>query len=521
MNKSGNTVLRAKFTYYFKETFRAHSRAEYREIFSRGLNDDNGGITGTQPWLYVRAFFGLFILFTINVLVLRLTNNSLYIPSVVFLGGVTFTIPFVILLYELYPKRDLSLFMLIGVLVAGGTAAGVLSQLFYEFFPAENKWLVAVRAGLVEELCKLVPAMLAVVFIRNKNPYACFLIAATVGAGFSVVEDMGYIFYYSEKYAFNYRSDIQAIVALFVDRGMSSFCTHILWTGAVGWAYGIAKRPFRSVGLAVLAVSIVLHICWDLPLTGFLQALDIILCVVVAAAINIAIVHKTRINILADEVGLTRANEVIISEAKSLGEKLRFTNAANFTFALTCALMSVIVLLLCALPIGMEYQSVEYADRTQFLTFVEGGYNLKKDTDRKYDPLAYNVEERFIDGELTYVVQKVDESGFDGVYYYGYYLSDKTAPDYIAVELEDYTSRITCVEYKFGEESEWAFEVNAELLKEYSYHKDGTVTAVTAAEEFGGYNLLIGLCATGFALAAGCTVIIIALRIKLWRVKDD
>ena len=83
------------------------------------------------------------------------------------------------------------------------------------------------------------------------------------------------------------------------------------------------------------------------------------------------------------------------------------------------------------------------------------------------------------------------------------------------------TKAITCVEYKFGEESEWAFEVNAELLKEYSYHKDGTVTAVTAAEEFGGYNLLIGLCATGFALAAGCTVIIIALRIKLWRVKDD
>ena len=101
MNKFKSAVARAKIVYYFKETFRAHSKAEYREIFSRGLNEDNSGVTGAFPFLYVRAFLALFVLFTVNVLVLRLTGNMLYVPSVTFLGGVTFTVPFIILLYEL------------------------------------------------------------------------------------------------------------------------------------------------------------------------------------------------------------------------------------------------------------------------------------------------------------------------------------------------------------------------------------------------------------------------------------
>ena len=40
-----------------------------------------------------KAFFALLMLFTVNTLVLRLTNNALYVPSVTFLGGSS-TAPF-------------------------------------------------------------------------------------------------------------------------------------------------------------------------------------------------------------------------------------------------------------------------------------------------------------------------------------------------------------------------------------------------------------------------------------------
>ena len=163
----------------------------------------------------------------------------------------------------------------------------------------------------------------------------------------------------------------------------------------------------------------------------------------------------------------------------------------------------------------MEYQSVEYADRNEFIEYMEGGFNLYANRNRPYDPNGRNVEERHMENEdgemvLAYVVQKVDFAGYDGEYYYSYYLSDTGSPD----------DRFHYVDYHLGGEV-WAFNVNESLLIDYVYHKDGTVTAVTAAEEFSGYNLLIGLCAAGCAIAALSTVILVAFRIKLIKVRDN
>ncbi len=525
--KPNGEFERAKITYFFKETFRAHSKAEYREIFTRGLNDDNSGVSGAFPWLYVRAFFALFILFTVNTFVLRLTNNALYVPSVTFLGGITFTVPFIVLLYELYPKRDLSLFFLIAVLVIGGTVSGLLAQLGYELIPSPNEWLSAVIAGVLEEICKFIPALLVIIVTKQKNPYVCFLIAATVGAGFSVIEDMGYIFYYSDN--FNYHSDIQSIITLFVDRGLSSFCSHILWTGSIGWAYSYIKKPFKSIRFFfMIFLSIGLHICWDLPLEGWWQVLDIALCVIVAACVNIAIVHVSRLKTLIKEVDLTAVNQGIIAEAKQMGERMRFTNAANLTFALTCTLLSVLLLLFCALPIGMEYKRVEYDSKEEFIEFVEGGLDLEVNRERKYDANGKNVEVRSIIDEesgklvVSYVVQSEKKGDYD--YFYGYYIDNGSGElDSVSVEIEidgGYT-RVYCSAYKFDKEEIWAFGVNADKIINYIYHNNnGKVTAVTDAEEFHNFDLLIVLCATGCAITVGCTIVLTGLRIKIRRLKD-
>lgn len=519
MNKFKSAVARAKIVYYFKETFRAHSKAEYREIFSRGLNEDNSGVTGAFPFLYVRAFLALFVLFTVNVLVLRLTGNMLYVPSVTFLGGVTFTVPFIILLYELYPKRDIGIFVLFAVLVVGGTASGVLSQLGYALIKSGNPWVSAVIAGLVEEICKAVPAMVAIIIFKQKNPYACYIIAASVGAGFSVIEDMGYIFYYSDKFVKFYSSDIQNIIILFVDRGLSSLCTHALWTGVIGWAFCIFKRPYRSFSLFVLASSVVIHICWDFPVEGWVQTLDIIACIAVAVSINIAVVHVSRVRSLAQEVDLTSVNEKIIREAKQMGERMRYTNAASLTFALTSGILSVIVLLLCALPIGIEYTAREFADKEEFINYVQAGYELNPDRSRPYDPDGNNVELRYIEGELAYAVQREDIPGIDGEFYYGYYIDGNGAGElesvYVGLESGGFYSRHYSREYVFGNEKVQLFEVNTAELRDYRYNEDGTVTAIIDAEDFEGYAYLIGLCATGTAVSVFCTVILVAFRIKL------
>ncbi|MDE6441696.1 MAG: PrsW family intramembrane metalloprotease [Clostridia bacterium] len=525
MDKNKGVVARAKIVYFFKETFRAHSRAEYREIFSRGLNEDNSGVTGAYPFLYVRAFLALFILFTVNIVILRLTDNMLYLPSITFLGGITFTIPFIILFFELYPKRDIALFVLLAILVIGGTISGVLSQLAFSVIKVNNDWVGALITGLVEETCKAAPALIAILVCKQKNSYASFLIAASVGAGFSVIEDMGYIFYYSDKLVQFYSTGVGNIIILFVERGLSSMCTHLLWTGAIGWAFSI-KKPYRSFSLFVLMTSILMHFCWNLPLTGWVKVVDIAACVLVASAINIAIVHISRVTTLASEIDLTRVNAAIIREAKLINARTLYTNAASFTFAFTVGLLSVIMLLLCALPIGIEYTNREFADKDEFVAYIQGGYELDADLSRKYDPDGVNVEVKYIENEITYAVQCDGIEGVDGEYFYGYYLrGDGTGElDSISVGLEfnGRYSRYLAKEYTFGDETEWLFEVNALELRDYRYNRDGSVTAIVDAEDFEGYGYLIGLCAAGVAISAACCVVLVAFRIKLrGRLKNE
>ena len=525
--KGERSLTRARITYMFRETFRAHSKEEYREFLTRGLGDDKRGITGTYPWLYVRIFFILFILFTVNTLILRFTGNTLFVPTVTLFAGITFTIPFMVLLYELYQKRDLSILKLFGILVIGGCAASLVTQLGYSIIKVKDEWMSALTTGLIEEISKGVVAVAAIMVMKNKNSYACFLIAAAVGAGFSIIEDTGYLFYYSDMVAARY-GDIRDTVYLFIDRGFSSLCTHILWTGIVGWAYGFGKRN-KSLFVLFLAYSILLHALWNLPLDGFMHSAAIAICTILTVFSALVAVRKSLFETISNEADLARINDNIIKKAKEMGERMRFTNAANLTFALTCTFLSVLAIALCCLPIGMDKVRVTYSDSHEFVAAIQGGYNLKADWSREYDDGGTNVEERYIyDGEelrLSYVIQEAQLVGYDGVYYYGYYIdvggiADRKA-DSIYLELDDITSRIPCVEYSFGDETVWVFEV-ADEYSNYSYNKsDGTISCVIDAEEFGGYNLLIGLVSAAVAISGACGVILFAFTIKLRKVKEN
>lgn len=526
--KEKTALLNAKIVYFFKETFRFHSREEYREIFSRGL--DSHRTVVAFPWLYIRVFFALFVLFVANTLVLRLTDNPLYVPSVTFLGGTAVTVPFIILLYELYPKRDFSMFFMFVILVLGGTAAGIITQIFYEFVNITNEWMLAVIAGAVEEISKAAVAICCILILKQRqNPYVCFLIAAAVGAGFSIIEDMGYIFYYSDKYFFDFHSDIRATVEMFFDRGFSSFCTHVLWTGAIGWAFSYILHPWKSLGFfGMIALSVGLHICWDLPLPLLFKAIDVACCVAVVAATDISIVHLSRMACIRETMGEEAVNKLIIMRAKAMGEQMRYKNAANLTFAIMVALLSLIVLIACAMPIGIDYKIVRYDSKQDFVYALEGGFNLTCDWERAYVVGEnVNVEERYTQDEegkltLTYAVQSEEVEGYDGVYYYGYIVDDGNYElRSISVELSKplFGTRTYPAElYFFGDEEEWVFEV--ERFEEYVLEIDGTVTAVTRDVSFNNGELLLAMAIAACAITASASVVIISLTIKLRRMKD-
>jgi RsiW-degrading membrane proteinase PrsW (M82 family) len=434
---------------FFVQTFRLHNRWEYSEFVTRGIRKSRREYNGQYPWVYMRLFAMLFVLFAVFLLIIRFTSNELFAPTVMFLSAIVFNLSFLVFLYELYPKNDLSFLTVVAAMLIGGTLSDVIAQILYSIFSAPNAWLSAVYTGFFEELAKAGATILVIVAIRNKSPLAGFLMGAAVGCGFSIVEDLGYIFIYSNDLS---AVNITTTVNLFITRGLSAFCTHTLWTAMVGWAYAYFNRHFSNACFyLMLILSCGLHICWDLPLTGFLYYLTITLCVIAAAVTCILILYYSRKKIFneakrqEEESSPPQLNEVAISadtafvEAYSGGNSQTEENSEQDNsqiivprtyenvvhrghLALTfCAfLMAVIAIIYCAIPFRETYYTQEFTSPQSFAYFMQDGRQLVINKDRQFDktlPADKNAE-TYVSGELTKVTQEVEEGGY--TYYYAY-----------------------------------------------------------------------------------------------------
>ena len=228
---------------FFKQTFRRHTGREYSQFLTRGIRRGEEGVQRAYPWFYIRLFAACVIVFAVYLLILRFTSNALFSPVVVILAALTFNVSFLVLLYEIYPRDDLSLLSVFITLLVGGTGACVLAQIMYMYIPASNGWLAALRAAGVEELSKAVPVVIVVLSLKIRQPLVGFIMGAAVGCGFSVVEDAGYIFVAANDLP---ALNIPSVVATFFERGATSFCTHTVWTASVGWALACARRSLSA-----------------------------------------------------------------------------------------------------------------------------------------------------------------------------------------------------------------------------------------------------------------------------------
>ncbi|MDE7300564.1 MAG: hypothetical protein K2N47_00185, partial [Clostridia bacterium] len=91
---------KGSIAYFFRQTFRRHTRAEYSELLTRGVRSA-GGENRKYPWAYIRLFTLFFVLFAIYLLIVRFTSEELFAPTITVLAAVCFNLPFLLLLYEL------------------------------------------------------------------------------------------------------------------------------------------------------------------------------------------------------------------------------------------------------------------------------------------------------------------------------------------------------------------------------------------------------------------------------------
>ncbi|MDE6850449.1 MAG: PrsW family intramembrane metalloprotease [Clostridia bacterium] len=522
---------------FFRQTFRRHGGGEYSELLTRGVHRGNReGLNKKYPWAYVRLFALIFVLFAIFLLIIRFTSNELFVPTVTLFGALCFNLSFLLLLFELYPKKDLSFMAVLLAMLIGGAGADVFAQILFSLFVPSNKWLHAVYAGFFEELAKAVAVIFIIIISRKNSPLAGFVLGAAVGCGFSISEDMGYIFIHANEMPF---VNLTTVIELSVSRGLSAVCTHTLWTAAVGWSFCRFKRHFANLAVyAITLLSCGMHICWDLPLNNLALGCVYAGCASIALIECILILHIGRkkvfagcVNVSAEkgsEIDKVSEEDEVQSLSKSDPQYWKYWG--HFTLALAAFLMAVIAIVYCSIPFRERYGTQTFKDADSFVSFMQNGMVFNAEENRQYDYENTENDERPT-GRVIQTVQgddgvlyryvytvNIDSIGGGSTYYFpeAVYATVTTAQGVNTYVKEDV--------YNDGRLYASFFRINTDVTG-FIFDTDGEDTSVTAfiynpafERDLSEWRYLALFCV--FAGFAGVAIVCyVSLAIKSWRVK--
>ena len=111
-----------KIKRFFFESFRPRTRDDYAEIFTRGIKEREGD-NAVYPWLWLRVLCVLLITYTVYAVVNASMPGAGDREVFYFVGGAFLDTAFLVLLFELYPKKDFPLITVLCVCALGGTAS--------------------------------------------------------------------------------------------------------------------------------------------------------------------------------------------------------------------------------------------------------------------------------------------------------------------------------------------------------------------------------------------------------------
>ena len=207
-------------------------------------------------------------------LVLHTTGDPLFLPTLILLGAAVVPVAFV----GFVSGRRLSFGLggsVVGLTSLLGGVVGVLvaGALEYATVPSAGNLATPV-VGLVEEFAKLlVPAGTLLLFRRDRHSADGLLLGVASGAGFAVLETMGYALVTLVGSGGN----ISLVNGLLLDRGLLSPAAHMAWTGlaaAALWAAATEHWRPRAVVRFLVAYLLVagLHTAWDSSGGGWVHA---------------------------------------------------------------------------------------------------------------------------------------------------------------------------------------------------------------------------------------------------------
>ena len=240
-----------------------------------------------RRWSWVLVLFGGAALYEYIRTAVAQTGNPNLLPALLLLGAAVVPTAFVTFiagrrLVFAVGAGTVLLTALVGGVI-GVVTAGVL-----EYNTLQRLGTLPMLAvGVIEEAAKLiVPAVVLLAVRRNRHPADGLLLGVACGAGFAVLETMGYAFVVLVQS----RGDLEVVDDLLFLRGILSPAAHMAWTGlaaAALWQAAAQRWHARALGRLALTfvVVVALHTAWDLSGTT--------VAYVVLAVISLALLGVT------------------------------------------------------------------------------------------------------------------------------------------------------------------------------------------------------------------------------------
>ena len=218
-----------------------------------------------RRWAWVPVLAVGSLLYELVRETLQVTGDPLFVPTLLLLGAAVVPVAFVAFISGLRLSFGVGAWT-VGLTGLVGGIVGVLvaGSLEFQTLRRDSK-LPFIDVGLIEELAKLlVPAVVLLVLRRTLRPADGLLVGVAAGAGFAVLETMGY----GLVALVGSRGDLTVVNDVLVERALLSPAAHMAWTGlaaAALWSAATSGWRVRAVVRAVLTFLFVagLHAAWD------------------------------------------------------------------------------------------------------------------------------------------------------------------------------------------------------------------------------------------------------------------
>ncbi|MGH7584033.1 MAG: PrsW family glutamic-type intramembrane protease [Gemmatimonadales bacterium] len=266
----------------FADVTKKHADEEIESFFTVGTASTTPSLeaidaTWPKPWIFVRVFGMVLVLYVLFAYAWNQFYNENLIPGLIMIGAVAVPLALLIFFFEVNVPRNISLYQVVKLVLFGGLVSIVVSLFFFQWTNLDNV-LGAAAAGIIEETGKGLTLLLVVRKPRYRWTLNGLLLGAAVGTGFAVFESAGYAF----RAGVDDGGSAAAMFHSITERGLLSVLGgHVLWTGLVGAALWRVRgdQPFRSDMLVnpkflrVVAICMLMHMIWNydginLPLYG-------------------------------------------------------------------------------------------------------------------------------------------------------------------------------------------------------------------------------------------------------------